>query len=687
MIKNKKARLFLGSIPFLLLFIFLCFAYFLTASSDVQFYKVKAHNGKLVMPPDSKNKILKISGKFHFTPNQFYSLKNTASTTYAEVPGSFKSTVLKSHIGFASYGLEISGLNPNLIYMLKVPHAANSCDIVINSIELARQGQPGTDEETTTPGTTASEVSFKPRADGTADIILNVSNFRNRHSGFFETLMLGTVKEMVQLSKNELVYNATIFSILFAVALFFFILSFFYKQTSFTIWLALAVGSIAIRGIFFYPHIALVLFPEINWRFAFIMRYITFPLPIIFFTVFIKKAVNLYNKILYIIILTVSVIYSISVIVLSPKISASILFYYQIIALFSVLYSVLVTVIALIKKRELALWIFSLIMVLFIFGFYDLLVGMNIIGGHFAISTGATISALLISIMILSQYVNSIIKVEELNYEKKLINKSLIRFVPEKIVELMDKDSINDINLGDSTELKMPVLSIDIRSFTKTSDSLTPNETFELLNECFGLIVPVIRKHNGIITKYLGDGFFSLFPDGSDSALSCAIEVQTVLMDAKISVKDLPPLKIGIGIDYGDILLGTIGDIHRMDSIIISNSYHIAEILQESTKRYISNIIISERIFAALKDPSAYHIRPIQLIKTYSDEKNFLFEVYDCDEEEIKELKYKSQSYIERAVQAVFISEREKAKEYFNKALEIYPEDSVANYYIRLLKI
>ncbi len=249
----------------------------------------------------------------------------------------------------------------------------------------------------------------------------------------------------------------------------------------------------------------------------------------------------------------------------------------------------------------------------------------------------------------------------------------------------MDKESINDIKLGDHAELKMPILSIDIRSFTKTSDKLNPNEVFETLNKYFGLIVPEIRKHNGIITKYLGDGFFALFPDGADVAVSCAIKIQTLLLESNIESHNVSKLKMGIGIDYGDILLGTIGDEQRMDSIIISNSYHIAEILQESTKKYTSNIIISERIFAALKDPGEYFIRSIQLIKTFSNERNFLFEVYDCDSEETRDLKYKSQGYVERAVQAVSNGEKEKALEFFNKALSIYPDDCVAKYYIDIL--
>lgn len=113
--------------------------------------------------------------------------------------------------------------------------------------------------------------------------------------------------------------------------------------------------------------------------------------------------------------------------------------------------------------------------------------------------------------MVLDDYASSINKIEDLSVEMQLINRSLIRFVPDQIVELLNKKSITDVKLGDSVELTMPILSTDIRSFTHTSEKLAPNQVFELLNEYFALVAPIVRKYNGVITKYLGDGFLLYF--------------------------------------------------------------------------------------------------------------------------------------------------------------------------------
>ncbi|WP_238570015.1 adenylate/guanylate cyclase domain-containing protein [Treponema phagedenis] len=431
----------------------------------------------------------------------------------------------------------------------------------------------------------------------------------------------------------------------------------------------------------FYPHIVPTFFPNLSWYANFILRYVTVPLPVILFTVFIRKALKLCYKIPYVLILSVSIVYAVSTLVLPPEISSQILIYYQIFMIFGVLYTIYITVIGLIKKKEFSGWIFSAIIILFLFGIYDLLVALKIIPGRFLIHVASIFPVLLLSVMVLNDYAGSIKKIQDLTEEMQLINKSLVRFVPEQIITLLQKKSIRDVKLGDNVELTMPILSIDIRSFTHTSEKLSPNQVFDLLNRYFTFVSPIVREYNGIITKYLGDGFFALFPDGVDAALAAGIKIQKALQSKNIMLPNTQPLRIGVGIDMGNILLGTIGDTTRMDSIIISNAYYIAEILQESTKKYSSRIIISDRIFASLTDPTQYFIRPVEKIKTISNKENFLFEVYDCDEKTIRDLKYHSQGYIEHAIQALSDKGAAAARKYIDEALKIYPNDHVALYY------
>ncbi|UTC66878.1 MULTISPECIES: adenylate/guanylate cyclase domain-containing protein [unclassified Treponema] len=685
---TEKKRLFLGSIPFCFLIIILYLTNLVTPIYKQKIVDLEVIKGRAQVPNQNQASpvLFSLKGDFYYTPNQFYCLKNTTEEVYAKVPGDFTNRKKGSAFGYGSYGLELSGLDPSVVYAIHVPHIFGSCSIVINGIDRERQGQPGTNKETEIPGTTSSQIAFKPLKDGTTNIIINVSNFFNKRGYISSPIILGEASQIGAMFRGDLIFYGTIFAITFSVALFFFMLSFFYEHSSFVIWFALTSMVLAVRGVFFYPHIFMILFPGIPWQINFIIRYITFPLPIILFTVFISKALKLKFKLPYIIILSVSILYTISTIIIPPEISTFLLIYYQIFAVFCVGYIIIVAIIGLRKNKEFAIWIFISTSVLFLCGIYDLFVALDLIPGEFIVQIGTVVSVTILSIMVLNDYADSMKKIEELSVEMQLINKSLIRFVPDQIVELLHKKSITDVKLGDNVELTMPILSIDIRSFTHTSEKLTPNQVFELLNEYFALVAPIVREYKGVITKYLGDGFFALFPDGADSALSCGVAIQKTLRNNSIAVLNSSPLRIGIGIDMGDILLGTIGNSSRMDSIIISNSYHVAEVLQESTKKYSSCIIISDKIYEALNDTSGHYIRPIQRVKNSSNKETFLYEVYDCDDDFIRDLKHSTQSYMENALKALSNEGIESAAKYFDKVLGIFPNDYVALYYKKIFE-
>lgn len=683
---NKKT-VFLGSVPFLCMAVFFYIIYLLSGSYSSKSVNIKARKGELIIPNGFNTKLISISGEFYFTPEQFYSLTDITKESYGKVPGSFKDTSLNSRFGYGSYGLRIYGLNPNMIYTLQVGRALSSCSIVINSKDVLQQGQPGISKDMEIPGVKSSQAAFRPRSNGTADIILNISNFRNRKGGFSSPLILGQAKDVEQKFHFDLILSSAIFAAIFAIAVFFFLLPFFYKKTSFIWWFALASTISATRSIFFYPNIQAFLFPLLSWQAHFICRYATFPLLVLFFTVFIKKALNIYFKIPYIAILIVSTLYTLSIIILEPEQSVTVLPYYQFFSIGCIVYNIFIVVLALIKKAELGLWIFTSVAVLVLFGVYDLLVVFGIITAQYNIQVASFIAVNILSVMILNRYSNSIKKLEALNKEIKAVNKSLARFFPDMIIKLLNKDSITDIRLGDNAELKMPIVSIDIRSFTHISEKLSPDQVFNLLNAYFALVVPIIRENGGIVTKYLGDGFFALFPGGADPALQCAIKIQKEIKEKKIIPPNCDPIKVGIGIDFDNLLLGTIGDKTRMDSIIISNAYYLSEILQRQTKVYGASIIISERIFKSLENPNRYRIRPLQTIKTDAVGKNFSFEVYDSDDEEIKNLKRQSQDDLEHGLQAFFVQkDPEDANTYFNKVLEVFPDDNLAIRYKKILE-
>jgi len=91
---------------------------------------------------------------------------------------------------------------------------------------------------------------------------------------------------------------------------------------------------------------------------------------------------------------------------------------------------------------------------------------------------------------------------------------------------------------------------------------MSPKENFDFINAYLGHVSPVIRKHHGFIDKYIGDAIMALFPGKPDDAVQASIEIhqQLITFNQKRLKNKLQPIKIGIGLHSGTLMLGTIGE-------------------------------------------------------------------------------------------------------------------------------
>jgi class 3 adenylate cyclase len=92
-----------------------------------------------------------------------------------------------------------------------------------------------------------------------------------------------------------------------------------------------------------------------------------------------------------------------------------------------------------------------------------------------------------------------------------------------------------------------------------------------------------------------------------------------------------PFVAIGIGINTGSLMLGTIGERHRMDGTVISDAVNLAVRVESLTKYYKVPLMISEYTWRQLADPKAYDIRPIDVVVKGKTRPVAIFEVYQRD--------------------------------------------------------
>ena len=193
----------------------------------------------------------------------------------------------------------------------------------------------------------------------------------------------------------------------------------------------------------------------------------------------------------------------------------------------------------------------------------------------------------------------------------KRLNMANSRFVPKAFLDFLGKVSIEEISLGDQVEKEMTIMFTDIRSFTKISETLNPQENFDFINAYLKAVVPVIQNNGGVIDKYIGDSVMALFPAESFDAINAAITFNEALneLDLETIKPGLPPIQVGVGMHTGRLILGTIGHNDRLETTVISDTVNIASRVEGLTKFYGAEIIVTEESIQQLPPDHSFHYR------------------------------------------------------------------------------
>lgn len=264
-------------------------------------------------------------------------------------------------------------------------------------------------------------------------------------------------------------------------------------------------------------------------------------------------------------------------------------------------------------------------------------------------------------------------------------SKSYGRFVPHEYLRFLSKDSIIDVELGDHVSKEMAVMFSDIRSFTTLSESMTPQENFDFVNAYLRQVSPVIRNHAGFIVKYLGDGMMAVFPNGADDAVKAGIGKLKKVEEKNIDrfEKGLLPIKVGIGVHFGHMMVGMVGESARMQGDAFSDNVNLTARLESLTKFYGVSLVISEQALQHLTNPEKYKMRFLdRVIVKGRSEAIAIYEILDGELPEIRDLKLQTLADFENGLESYRCGDCLKAKEYFEKVLVVNPEDKAAALYL-----
>jgi adenylate cyclase len=148
------------------------------------------------------------------------------------------------------------------------------------------------------------------------------------------------------------------------------------------------------------------------------------------------------------------------------------------------------------------------------------------------------------------------------------------------------------------------VMFVDFRSFTAAARVRTPQEVVARLDGAFAVLVEILDRHGGIVNKFLGDGFLALFgapfeaPEAAHQAVAAAREMLAA-MDG-VNGASSWPLRIGIGIHFGEVVAGNIGSPRRKEYTVIGDTVNFAARLESLNREFNSQLLVSAAVRDAL---------------------------------------------------------------------------------------
>lgn len=164
--------------------------------------------------------------------------------------------------------------------------------------------------------------------------------------------------------------------------------------------------------------------------------------------------------------------------------------------------------------------------------------------------------------------------------------------------------AIGATELGETR--RVCVMFVDIRGFTSAARDRAPAEVVDRLNAAFAILVEIVDRRQGIVNKFLGDGFLAMFGapiDDPEAAAHAVAAGREMLAAMDVSNEGNPwPIRLGIGIHVGEAVTGTVGSPRRKEYTVIGDTVNLASRLESLNKELGSQLLVSDAVRTAAGD-------------------------------------------------------------------------------------
>jgi len=274
--------------------------------------------------------------------------------------------------------------------------------------------------------------------------------------------------------------------------------------------------------------------------------------------------------------------------------------------------------------------------------------------------------------------------------QKRYIKEVFSKYMAPRVVEELIKDP-GKLQLGGELR-NISIFFSDVAGFSSISEKLTPQELVALLNEYLSEMTDIILKYEGTVDKYEGDAIIAFFgaplafEDHPERVCFAAIDMKRRLAELREEwrKKGTFELRVRMGINTGDAVVGNMGSRQRMDYTMMGDAVNLASRLEGANKYYGTYTMISESTYARVKN--SVDVRELDLIRVVGKEEPI--KVYELlgRKGTLPDYMYEMlQKYNEGLM--LFRERRwEDAQSAFKAGLRIVPDDAPCKTYIERCK-
>lgn len=601
-------------------------------------------------------------------------------------PGSWNGMEVDGEVlgnqGFATFTLQLTMPRSEEILALNIPPPRSSFALWANGKLIASSGKVGTTSEEYTASYSPTIVALSPE-DNQLELVLQVANFHHRNGGPGFPIEIGTNDQIVRQSQKANLYEIFLLASLFVMALYHFGWYLLRRSEKSALYFALYCFISFLRVPLEGRYIFYQLYPGTDLEFWLRIDYLTFVSVGLAFCLFLSALFEedwskWATKVMWI---GVLILYGIILFLPIPQ-STWYIPLAQLFVLVGGIYCTYVLIRAMRNKRDGAGLMFFAVMIFILFYINDILYYSN------QISTGVmTISAsfffiIVQAFLLSSRYSNafSLTEVYASTFQK---------FVPVQFLDRIAKNGISSIALGNAEPEEAVILFSDIRGFTALSEQMGADEVFGFLNEYLSRMEPPVRQNHGFVDKYLGDAIMALFTHeggktGAANALRAAVGMKQALegYNKERRLEGMSELQAGIGLHFGEVIIGTVGGGERMDSTAIGDSVNVASRIEGATKIYQVPILATDDVLQALEEQEEFRFRFMDRIRVVGrSEPIGIWEVVGLATDETDPEQLAQIALFEKATNHYFKQDFELALTEFQALLKLAPNDRSAQLY------